>query len=126
MKTLHLVITVVVLTMLIVPFMSGISTNAAEEEEILVLIETAETPEDHIKIAEYYEEQASQMEKMASLHESMGKSYAKRSKPMSGMAKHCSKLSKKNMVSAEIYKSMATHHREMAQGTDDHDSHQHE
>jgi len=118
MKTLHLVITAVVLTMLIVPFMSGIPTNATEEEDIMVLIESAETPEGHIEIAEYYEVQAAKMEKMANKHESMGKSYAKRSKPMSGMPKHCSKLSKKNMESAETYKAMAKQHREMAQGMD--------
>jgi len=72
MKTLQLEITAVVLAMLIVPFMSGMPTSAAEEEEIMVLIESAETPEDHMKIAEYYEVQAAEMEKMAIMHESMG------------------------------------------------------
>lgn len=125
MKNLHLVLTVFVLSMLVVPLMSGLSTNAAEEEEIIVLIETAESPEDHIKIAEYYEVQAAQMEKMSKMHETMGETYAKRSKPMSGMAQHCSKLSDKNGESAESYKAMAKHHRDMAQDTEDHDSHQH-
>lgn len=125
MKNLHLILTIFVLSMLVVPLMGGLSTNAAEEEDIIVLIETAETPEDHIKIAEYYEVQAAQMEKMSKMHETMGETYAKRSKPMSGMADHCSKLSDKNSESAEAYKSMAKHHRGMAEGTDDHDSHQH-
>ena len=125
MKNLHLILTVLVFTMLIVPFMGGMLINAAEEEEIIVLIESADTPEDHIKVAEYYEVQAVQMEKMAKMHDSMGESYAKRSKPMSGMAKHCSTLSDKYSESAESYKSMAKHHRDMAQGTDNHDSHQH-
>ena len=39
---------------------------------------------------------------------------------MSGMPKHCSKLSKKNMASAKTYKAMAKQHREMAQGMDNH------
>lgn len=125
MKRLDLFLTAVVMTMFIVPLISGISTGAAEEEEIMVLIENAETPEDHIKIAEYYEEQASQMDKMANMHESMGQSYSKRSKPMSGMAKHCADLSKENKDSAEKYRAMAAHHREMAQGMDDHGSHEH-
>ncbi len=120
MKNLHLILTAVVLTMLIVPFMSGISTNAAEEVEIMVLIESAETPEDHIKIAEYYEVQAANMENMASQHESMGKAYEKISKPMSGMAIHCTKLSKESRESAEQYKAMAKMHREMAQWMDNH------
>jgi hypothetical protein len=120
MKNLHLILTVFVLTMLVVPFMSGMSTNAAEEVEIMVLIESAETPEDHMKIAEYYEAQAAQMEKMAKMHETMGKTYERRSKPMSGMAIHCSKLSKGSMESAEQYKAMAKMHRDMAQWMDDH------
>lgn len=125
MKILHLVFTAVVLTMLTVPFLGVIPTTAAEEEEIMVLIETAETPEDHIKIAEYYKEQAMQMEKMASMHKSMGESYRKRSKPMSGMAKHCADLSKESRDSAKKYNDMAAHHMEMAQSIDNHGSHEH-
>lgn len=125
MNRLHLLLSAVVMTILIIPLMSGISTHASEEEEILVLIETAESPEDHIKIAEYYEEQAMQMEKMASMHKSMGESYRKRSKPMSGMAKHCADLSKESQDSAKKYNDMAAHHREMAKGTDNHGSHEH-
>lgn len=126
MRNLHLILTVLVITMLIVPFTSGISTNAAEEEEdILVLIVTAETPEEHIKVAEYYEVQANQMEKMSKMHESMGESYAKRSKPMSGMTQHCSKLSNESMESAEQYRAMAKEHEKMAHELMNHDSHEH-
>ena len=125
MKNLHLILTAVVLTILIVPFMSGISTNAAEEVDIMVLIESAETPEDHIKIAEYYEAQATQMEKMSSWHETMGKTYERRSKPMSGMAIHCSMLSKESKESAEQYRAMAKEHESMAHEMMNHDSHQH-
>ena len=125
MKNLHLVLTVFVLSMLVVPLMSGLSTNAAEEEEIIVLIETAESPEDHIKIAEYYEAQAAQMEKRSKMHETMGKTYEKRSKPMSGMAIHCSKLSQESNESAEQYRAMAKEHEKMAHEMMNHDSHQH-
>ncbi len=125
MKNLHLILTVVVLTMLVVPFMSGMSTNAAEEEEIIVLIESAETPEDHMKIAEYYEAQAAQMEKMSSWHETMGKTYERRSKPMSGMAIHCSMLSKESNESAEQYRAMAKEHEKMAHEMMNHNSHEH-
>lgn len=125
MKNLHLILAFFVFTMLINPFISGMSTNAAEEEDIMVLIVTAETPEEHIKVAEYYEVQAAQMEKMSKMHESMGESYAKRSKPMSGMTQHCSKLSNESMESAKQYKEMAEMHRDMAEGTDNHDSHEH-
>lgn len=90
-------------------------TYAQEEVDITVLIETADTPADHLKIAEYYEEQAAAMEKMATLHESMAKAY--QGGKMAGMPTHCDKLAADSKASAEQYREMAAEHRKMAQET---------
>lgn len=90
-----------------------IPTSAQEEVDITVLIETADTPEDHLKIAEYYEEQEVMMEKKATLHESMAKAY--QGGKMGGMATHCDKLAADSKASAEQYREMAAEHKKMAQ-----------
>lgn len=90
-----------------------IRTSAQEETDITVLIETADTPADHLKIAEYYEEQAVMMEKKATLHESMAKAY--QGGKMAGMATHCDKLAADSKASAEQFREMAAEHRKMAQ-----------
>lgn len=91
------------------------SESASEEEDIDKMIETASNPEDHIKIAEYYEKQAKKMEEKARLHGTLADSYKNRGKPFSGLAKHCSDLSKKYMEAAKDYKTMAMEHMKMAQ-----------
>mgnify|MGYP001486945487 CR=1 FL=1 len=114
MKKSMLLLSAFTVTMLVFSFYRGIPTSAQEEVEISVLIETANTPEDHMKIAEYYEEQAVKMEKEATLHESMGKAYQKRSKPMSGMPQHCARLKRESRESADQYRAMAEEHEKMA------------
>jgi len=94
-------------TFLFFSFIVGVSGSASEEEEINKLIETATTPEDHMKIAEYYEMQAAKMEQEASFHASLADSYKSRGKPLLGLAKHCSDLSKRYMEAAKDYKTMA-------------------
>jgi hypothetical protein len=89
-----------------------IPTSAQEETDITVLIETADTPADHIKIAEYYEEQAVLMEKKTTLHESMAQAY--KGGKMTGMSTHCKNLAKESEASAEQYKAMAAEHRKAA------------
>ena len=75
MKKSMLLLTAFAVTLLVFSLNREIPTSAEEEVDITVLIETADTPEDHLKIAEYYEEQAVMMEKKATLHESMAKAY---------------------------------------------------
>lgn len=123
MRKPEFLIAVAILSLLAFFTVKGIAPISAQEDDITSLIETADTPEDHMKIAEYYNGQAEKMEKMASQHESMGEAYKKRSKPMSGMSKHCAELSKESKESAEQYRAMAKEHEEMAHGMMDHDSH---
>jgi len=96
-------------------FVGVVPGSASEEEDVDKMIETASNPEDHIKIAEYYEKQAKKMEEKAGLHASLADSYKNRGKPFSGLAKHCSDLAKKYMEAAKDYKAMAMDHMKMAQ-----------
>ncbi len=70
---LPLVITSIA-TLLLFSFVMGVPGKASEEEEINKLIQTAKTPEDHMKIAEYFEKQSEKMEAKARSHASMAAS----------------------------------------------------
>ena len=104
-----------VILALIASLVSPNQIYAAEEEEIMTLIETAKTPEDHIKIAEFYEAQAVKMQEKATKHSEMASAYKSRSKPMLGMVKHCTALATESKEQAEEYNKMAAEHRKMAQ-----------
>ncbi len=120
MKKSMLLLAAFTLALLIFSLNRQTLTSAQEEVDITVLIETADTPEDHLKIAEYYEEQAVMMEKKATLHETMAKAY--QGGKMSGMTTHCDKLAKDSTASAEQYRDMAAEHKKMAQQTQGQDS----
>ncbi len=90
-------------------------SRTSKEDDINKLIETATTPEEHMKIADYYEKEAARMEKRARFHASMADSYKKRSKPLIGLANHCLNLAKKYGEAAKEYKNMAMEHRRMAE-----------
>ena len=117
MKKSMLLLLAIVLTVPALTLYRPTLTNAQQEVDITVLIETADTPEDHLKIAEYYEEQAVMMEKKATLHEAMAKAY--QGGKMAGMPSHCDKLAADSKASAEQYRDMAAEHRKMAQQTQD-------
>ncbi len=114
-RVLSLVITLIA-TFLLFSFVMGVPGKASDEEEINKLIQTATTPEDHMKIADYYQKKAEEMEVSARSHASMAASYENRGKPLPGPAKHCSNLSKDYTKAAEEYKAMAMEHRKMAEG----------
>lgn len=114
MKKSMLILAALTMTLLVFSLNRQTPTSASEEADITALIETAKTPQDHLKIAEYYEEQAVMMEKNAALHESMAKAYKERGK-MPGMTNHCEKLARESKESAEQYKAMAEEHKKMAQ-----------
>lgn len=122
MKTSMLLLAVLALTLLAFSLNGEIPTSAEEEVDITVLIETADTPEDHLKIAEYYEEQAVLMEKKATHHESMAQAYE--GTKMTGMSSHCEKVAEDYKASAEQYQAMAAEHKKMAQQTQGQDSQQ--
>lgn len=115
MKMLLTLVTALIVTFMFFSFTPGLPGNASEDEDIQRLIETAATPEDHIRIAEYYEKQAADMELKASSHASMADSYENRGKPLLGLAKHCRNLSKGYTEAAKEYRAMAMEHRNMAE-----------
>jgi hypothetical protein len=79
MKKSMLLLAAFTMALLVFSLSREIPTSAQEEVDITVLIETADTPEDHLKIAEYYEEQAVMMEE--ALHESMAEATRKMGTP---------------------------------------------
>ena len=108
-------VTALIAPLLFLSLVGVVAGSASEEEESRKLIETATTPEDHIKIAEYYEQQAVRMEDEAKFHSSLADSYKSRGKPLLGLAKHCEDLSKRYKEAAEDYKAMALLHKKIAQ-----------
>lgn len=88
---------------------------AEEDSDITTQIENAKTPDDHLKLADYYDTEAAKMESMASMHDSMAKAYQYGGKTMSPMANHCENISKELRESAEQYKALSSEHRKMAQ-----------
>jgi hypothetical protein len=104
---------IMVLTSII--FFASPNRIFAVEEEIMTLIETAKTPQDHIKIAEFYEMQAAKAAQKANKHAAMASAYKDRSKPMPGMVTHCNDLVKDYKAEAAEYSKMAAEHRKMAQ-----------
>ena len=115
MNKMSQIVIALIVPLMLFSFIGVVPGGATEEEDIDKMIETAKTPEDHIKIAEYYEKQAKKMEEKAGLHASLADSYKNRRKPFSGLAKHCSDLSKKYMEAAKDYKAMSMDHMKMAQ-----------
>lgn len=115
MNKRFLVIIALIASVLFLPLTPNISGCASKEEDINVLILTANTPEEHMKIAEYYEKQAAKMEQLAKRHESMGAAYKNRSKPWPLTAKNCEKLTQDYTDAANQYKSLAREHEKMAQ-----------
>ena len=114
MKQSLLLSIVLSLPLLLFSFAKDVSGMASEEEEIIILIQTATSPEDHLKIADYYDKLAKKDEEKARFYASMSDSYANRDKPLLGLAKNYSDQSKKYMEMAQGYKNLAVEHRKMA------------
>jgi len=105
---------ILIAAVMVVSFISGAIGKASEEEEMSKLIETASTPEDHMKIAGFYEKEAARLEEKANSHAAMAEAYRRRTKPIPGMVQHCSNLSKKYKDAAAEYRAMASEHMKMA------------
>ena len=114
MKSL-LIITQMLISVMFISLFSELPSYADEEEEILNLIQSAQTPEDYMKIAGYYEKQAAKMDELAQYHKAMGESYKNRSKPWPSMVKNCEELTKKYQKAAAEYSAMAQEVQKKAQ-----------
>jgi hypothetical protein len=115
MNKLYLFLFAMLVSLIAINFSAYTQNVLSEEDDIISLIESANTPEDHLKIADYYDTQAAKMETEAKRHDSMAKAYEKRSKPLKAMVNHCVNISKELRESAEQHNAMSLEHRTMAQ-----------
>jgi hypothetical protein len=89
------------------------------KKEVKVLIVTAKTPNDHLKLAHYYQQRADVLVAKASEHEKMAE--ATRENRMAGSkffpmtAGHCQSSAKSYRKEADKMKAMAAEHRAMAE-----------
>ena len=97
----------------------GKFASAAEDVDILQMIQTAKTPADHEAIAKYYEDQATEAKKKAELHRKMASSYKGGGTPsgkgtQASFPQHCLNLAKDFDAEAAHYTAMAHMQRELA------------
>ena len=91
--------------------------------EVKTLIKNASTPEDHLKLAEYFKQEAAEEEAAAKLHVEMAEAYEPGSaapsmfKPRSlkEMQSHCKEFARNANKAAEVASKMATEHEKMAE-----------
>jgi hypothetical protein len=79
-------------------------------------IAAAKTPADHEAIAKAYESEAASLEKMASMHKSLGATYAQPGgKPwQAGQAKHCDSVASDLAKAAKEERALAAEHHKLA------------
>lgn len=94
--------------------LSSSQVEASEKVDIQKLIQNAETAEDHINVAEFYENQAVKAESKAHMHASMAKTY-ERSPKRKAFAIHCKNLVQKYKEAAKEYGILAGEHRKIAE-----------
>lgn len=101
---------------------AGVSNAYAADEaapltrqEVKQLIKTAKTPEDHMKLAHYYQYEADKFKSEAEEHKEMSAEYAGRPLPKGyPMSEHCNDLSGYLTRAAQKAEKLASMHEEMA------------
>ena len=90
-------------------------------KEAKALIATAKTAKDHLKLAQYFNQQANQFEAEAKDHDEMIEAYRKTPNPRAektpggvGTIEHCEFLAKSDREMAKALRDMAAAHEEMA------------
>jgi hypothetical protein len=115
MKKLLVLIISFTVPLLLFSFIRNVSGVDYEQYEIDKLIITATTPQDHLRISDYYDEEAKKDEEKARFYASIADSYTNRDKPLLGLAKYYTDLSNKYAELAQGYKNLAIEHKNMAQ-----------
>lgn len=90
------------------------SHTGIAEVDINKVIQDADTPEDHLQLAAYYDREASLMEAKAKKHLNMAESYKKTTK-RSARPGHCLNLAEKFNEAAAEYRTLASEHRKIAE-----------
>jgi plasmid maintenance system antidote protein VapI len=89
------------------------------KKQVMALIEAAKTPEDHLKLARYYDQQAAQLLAQSKEHHEMAEAYRRNgitngSKFAASTVGHCEYFAKSDRDASEKMKELAASHREMA------------
>jgi hypothetical protein len=92
-------------------------------KQLLSLIATAETPADHLRLAQYYEAQAKYYLEQAQLHQDMATAYRKNpmtnsDKFIRGTVDHCDYFAKSFKETATKMQELANMHEQMAKDTE--------
>jgi hypothetical protein len=93
------------------------SNPSLTKGELKELIATAKSPEDHRKIAAYYEEEAKKLDEMKKEHTEMGAEYDKnpqRYPSKLGLGQHCRNLAGYYGLAEQNALELAAMHKEMA------------
>ena len=105
----------------------GLQTNAAEsparltKKEVKALVVNAKTPEDHMKLARHFKQEADRLEAEAKEHDELAQEYRRSPSamamkmPMSGRsAEHCEYFAKSTREAAKAARELAAAHEQMA------------
>lgn len=95
--------------------------RSLSKKQVKALLATAKTPADHLALANYYREEAAELEKKATYHDEMRVIYTKSPLPTDGklpyslqMKNHCADLVSELRKAAEKANGLAASHQEMA------------
>ncbi|MGD0775936.1 MAG: hypothetical protein ABSC05_24225 [Candidatus Solibacter sp.] len=91
------------------------------KKEVKTLVATAKTPEDHMKLARYFNQEADQLEAEAKEHDELAQEYRKNPNPMASKlpmsgrtAEHCAYFAKSTREAAKAARELAAAHEQMA------------
>ncbi len=129
MKTGRILLLTLTAVVTLVTFSStfAVAETTISKKEVKALIKNAKTPSDHLRIAEYYRQEAARLNQEAKHHAEMAVLYkqnppnaaleAKHGSAVEG-ASHCNRWAELSRKEAEEAKALATLHQNMAKDTE--------
>lgn len=97
------------------------ATARLTKKEVKTLVATAKTPEDHMKLARHFRQEADTLEAQAKEHDDLALEYRKNPSAMSmkmpmspRSAEHCEYFAKSAREAAKAARELATSHEQMA------------
>ena len=98
-------------------------TPRLTDDEVVAFLENAKTPADHERLATYYEQVATDLDKTAARHKQLAAIYRKMPEPGTpriakqvSFAAHCDAIAAGSIKDAKEARTMAEHHRMLAKG----------
>jgi len=97
------------------PVWSSAQASASAEQSLEdLLIENADTPEEHQALARYFRTKAEDARSLAEKHRAMGRSYRQRPRPLPTMKQHCDRIAELSEELAAQYDALAEAEEEAA------------